>query len=261
MKGFLQEYGIIMVVVAVVLGMLAFGKTGYAKSIQDAILGSTDHIVETGENIVPKPLKAGTVIGIKTYKYSTSPSKYIVLEEKGMDKYLVLQYANPIATQITNDFSGIYEGSAMDNGLENEIYNNKFSDNLKSAIQIANIKQSSYSNQSPNSKHDTGPNGETYNTISRHVFAPSVDEIGNLVDLNNPDKVNKLLDDLGTWHFWTRDSYYNKSDNERFMSVSKENGGPLYPTYPTGGNSDRLWAFVIDLSKIDYTEVGHVDYK
>lgn len=54
MKGFLQEYGIIMVVVAVVLGMLAFGKTGYAKSIQDAILGSADHIVETGENITKK---------------------------------------------------------------------------------------------------------------------------------------------------------------------------------------------------------------
>lgn len=260
MKGFLQEYGIIMVVVAVVLGMLAFGKTGYAKSIQEAILGSADHIVETGENIVPKPLKAGTVIGIKTHKYSTIPSKYIVLEEKDMDKYLVLQYDDPWTTQITKDFSGIYEGSTMDNSLENDVYN-QFSDSLKLAIQITNIKQSSYSNQHPTSKHETGPNGETYNTISRHVFAPSVDEIGNLVDLNNPDKVDKLLDDLGTYHFWTRDSYYNKRESYRFMSVIKENGGPLYPTYPNGGNSDRLWAFVIDLSKINYTEVGHVDYK
>ena len=54
MKGFLQEYGVIMVVVAVVLGMLTFGKTGYAKGIQDAILGSADHIVETGQNITKK---------------------------------------------------------------------------------------------------------------------------------------------------------------------------------------------------------------
>lgn len=54
MKGFLQEYGVIMVVVAVVLGMLTFGKTEYAKGIQDAILGSAGHIVETGQNITKK---------------------------------------------------------------------------------------------------------------------------------------------------------------------------------------------------------------
>lgn len=54
MKGFLEEYGLIIVVVAVILLMLLFGKSGYAKSIQNAILGSADHIVETGENITKK---------------------------------------------------------------------------------------------------------------------------------------------------------------------------------------------------------------
>lgn len=83
MKGFLQEYGIIMVVVAVVLGMLAFGKTGYAKSIQNAILGSANHIVETGENIVPKPVKAGDTLDIEG-------TKYIVLEERGGYQALVM---------------------------------------------------------------------------------------------------------------------------------------------------------------------------
>lgn len=56
MKGFLQEYGNIIVVVAVILLTLLFGKTGYAKSIPDAILGSANHIVETGENITKKEI-------------------------------------------------------------------------------------------------------------------------------------------------------------------------------------------------------------
>lgn len=37
MKGFLEEYGLIIVVVAVILLMLLFGKSGCAKSIQNAI--------------------------------------------------------------------------------------------------------------------------------------------------------------------------------------------------------------------------------
>ena len=82
MKGFLQEYGIVMVVVAVVLGMLTFGKTGYAKSIQDAILGSADHIVETGENITKKEVHvtAGDTLDIEG-------TKYVVLEQKETVKH------------------------------------------------------------------------------------------------------------------------------------------------------------------------------
>lgn len=85
MKGFLQEYGIIMVVVAVVLGMLAFGKTGYAKGIQDAILGSADHIVETGENITKKKVHVttGDMLDIEG-------NKYIVLEKQGNYQALVM---------------------------------------------------------------------------------------------------------------------------------------------------------------------------
>lgn len=80
MKGFLQECGIIMVVVAVVLGMLAFGKTGYAKSIQNAILGSVDHIVDTGDNITKSDkkdinFKTGDLIDI-------DGTRYVVIEQK-----------------------------------------------------------------------------------------------------------------------------------------------------------------------------------
>lgn len=78
MKGFLEEYGLIIVVVAVILLMLLFGKSGYAKSIQDAILGSADHIVETGENITKKEVNvtAGDTLDVEG-------NKYIVLEKQG----------------------------------------------------------------------------------------------------------------------------------------------------------------------------------
>ena len=78
MKGFLEEYGLISVVVAVILLMLLFGKSGYAKSIQDAILGSADHIVETGENITKKEVNvtAGDTLDVEG-------NKYIVLEKQG----------------------------------------------------------------------------------------------------------------------------------------------------------------------------------
>ena len=51
--------------------MLLFGKTGYAKSIQDAILGSANHIVNTGENITKKEInvKTGDVLMTEGNKY------------------------------------------------------------------------------------------------------------------------------------------------------------------------------------------------
>lgn len=62
MKGFLQEYGIIMVVVSVVLGMLTFGKTGYASGIQDGILGGTNHILKVGQNITKDDVEPSSML-------------------------------------------------------------------------------------------------------------------------------------------------------------------------------------------------------
>ena len=119
MKGFLQEYGIIMVVV---LGMLAFGKTGYAKGIQDAILGSVDHIVETGENITKKEInvKTGDVLMIEG-------NNYIVLEKKSSDNYLVIASEGiqgyPFQSMIRFDYQNIniYEGCDIDTYLKKRL--------------------------------------------------------------------------------------------------------------------------------------------
>ena len=260
MKGFLEEYGLIIVVVAVILLMLLFGKTGYAKGIQDAILGSADHIVETGENITKEEVHvtAGDTLDIEG-------TKYLVLEQKENSQALVMttdsirdkkfqaSYDSNTRLRPDGQNANTYEDSEIDNYLEKNWYNS-LSSTVKVAIQTTNIKQASYSDNSPDAKQQTGYNGQIYNTISRHVYLPSVDELGKAVDLKNRDEVKAFLN--GT-NIWTRDSckysaylveylypYYGK-----LLGYNVSESGGVHP------------AFVIDLSKVDYKVAGHTDYK
>lgn len=147
-----------------------------------------------------------------------------------------------------------YEGSEIDNYLENNWYNS-LSSTMKTAIQPTSIKQASYAEfYDLDSKQETGPNGQVYNTISRHAFLPSVSEIGKVVDLENKNKVKTFLNGA---YIWIRDSYRNTGFYAEFLSsdyysLRTNNVNSVYGVRP---------AFVIDLSKVDYTEVEHVDYK
>lgn len=267
MKGFLEEYGLIIVVVAVILLMLLFGKTGYAKSIQDAILGSTNHIVETGENITKGlDVKASDILNIEG-------TKYIVLESNG-DNALVMtadnigkstkrkfqaNYDNNTYLRTDGQKANTYEGSDIDKYLENTWYKG-LSTKMQNAIQVSNIKQASYArHQDTDSKQETGYNGQVYNTISRHVYLPSVSEIGKVVNLKNRDKVKAFLEITRiNVSIWTRDSYQGEAyEVELLESYS---GGYMCANYVDFDYYVRP-AFVIDLSKVDYTEAGHVDYK
>lgn len=131
----------------------------------------------------------GTVLNIDGIEYMT-------VERKESGKYLVMTTRNieNRSFQSTNredmECQNVYEGSEIDVYLENEWYNN-LSSAMKVSIQSNNIKQVSYIQTFDNSniKDETGYTGEPYNTISRHVFLPSVEEIGCITDLKNPDKV------------------------------------------------------------------------
>ncbi len=126
---------------------------------------------------------------------------------------------------------------------------------MQNAIQLTNIKQASYARYNdPDSKQETGPSGQVYNTISRHVFLPSVSEIGKVVDLKNSDKVKAFLNRTD---IWTRDSSQEYDGVAVYLNAYY---GSLSRTSVNYDNGVRP-AFVIDLSKVDYTEAGHVDYK
>lgn len=330
MKGFIQEYGNIIVVVAVILLMLLFGKTGFAKNIQDAILGSANHIVEKGESITDK--ETGDILEIEG-------KKYIVMSKKDKDTYLVISGENigniqfqpnqdgngnyyDIGKWNENDLqtnrhdgqnSNVYEDSYIDKYLETTYYNN-LPEELKKAIVSTQIKQVSYANTGSNNKwrwltkntnpvspdgtsnwfynegtlknpkyvrwdkvttpdgeggiyplkywtkQEKGYGGQSYNTITRHVYLPSVEEISNLVDLNDANKIYAFLKGTNNslYHMWLRDASSGSPRSAMTLNFLNHSLYDNNVTYPWIGVRP---AFTVDLSKIDYTEVGHVDYK
>lgn len=107
---------------------------------------------------------------------------------------------------------------------------------------------------------EKGYNNTTYNTISRHVFLPSVEEVSNLVDLNNANKVYNFLKGTNNSvnHMWFRGS---NSSSPRY-AVDLNYG---IRSMDSGSVTDT-WrgvrpVFVIDLSKVNYTVTGTVNYK
>lgn len=120
---------------------------------------------------------------------------------------------------------------------------------LKAAIQTTSIKQASYATDNdPDSKQETGYNGQVYNTISRHAFLPSVSEIGKVVDLKNPDKVKAFLNGE---YIWTRDSSLDRADlveelDASFISLTNRCVDNTIGARP---------AFVVDLSGVNYSVV------
>lgn len=255
MKGFLQEYGIIMVVVAVVLGMLAFGKSGFSKNIQEAILGSTNHIVETGENITDN-LEVGTVIEI-------DGDNYIVMKKMGNGQYFMGTQRTVIKknyqSSVRTDGRALntYENSTIDNYLEKEWYPS-LSGEMQNAIQPIKIKQSSYDlkNGKWSFKEDV-PFGQTYNTLTRHAFVPSVEELSYIVDFSQPNKVRSYAQ---ADYLWFRDSFYSNAKNALNINMA---GGTLN-SYQVDWGEDYIGvrpSFVLNVSQVNYKKVGEVNYK
>lgn len=187
-------------------------------------------------------------------------TKYVVLEQKENNQALVMTASSIGNKAFQSSYDGntylrtdgqnanTYEGSEIDNYLENDWYNS-LSSTMKSAIQPTSIKQASYATYNdPDSKQETGYNGQVYNTISRHAFLPSVREIGKVVDLKNPDKVKAFLNGD---YLWTRDSCQGDAHYVEYLSAYR---GSLDFGYVDRARGVRP-AFVIDLSQVNYSVV------
>lgn len=217
--------------------------------------------------------------------------------------YKVGTYETPNETRPDGQYSNTYEGSYIDNYLENTWYK-QLPDKLQKAIQATDIKQVAYNNTSSNPKwrwsgtdwyynegtienpkwviynkanipddaqgaypmngwkySEKGYNYATYNTISRHVFLPSVEEVSNLVYLNNANKVYNFLKGTNNslYHMWFRDSNSSSPRSTVYLIYANRSmdSSTGYVTYAWVGVRP---AFVVDLSKIDYTVTGSVNY-
>lgn len=181
-------------------------------------------------------------------------TKYVVLEERENNQALVMTASSignkvfQVGARSDNQYLNTYEGSEVDNYLENNWYNS-LSSTMKAAIQTTSIKQASYTTYNdPDSKQETGYDGQVYNTISRHAFLPSVSEIGKAVDLKNPDKVKAFLN--GT-DIWTRDSH---QDRAIYAECLNSDSGSLTSNLVLNACGARP-AFVVDLSQVNYSVV------
>ena len=266
----------------------------------------------------------GTVLEIEGMKFivmaQTDDDTYMLIDGESLGNmqyqpnvdsdgnYKVGTYEEPNEKRPDGLYSNTYEGSYIDNYLENTWYK-QLPEKLQKAILATDIKQAAYNNTSSNPKwrwfdpnggsngdwyynegttenpkwviwykanfpddaqgayplncwkySEKGYNNTTYNTISRHVFLPSVEEVSNLVDLNNANKVYNFLKGTNNSvnHMWFRDSNSSSPRHAMHLSCSIRSLHDDYVTSPWLGVRP---AFTVDLSTVSASVVDSVNYK
>ena len=267
----------------------------------------------------------GTVLEIEGMKFivmsQTDDDTYMLIDGESLGNiqyqpnvdsdgnYKVGTYETPDEKRPDSQYSNTYEGSYIDNYLENTWYK-QLPEKLQKAIQATDIKQAAYNNTSSNPKwryfdpnggssydwyynegttenpkwvrydkanypedaqgayplncwkqSEKGYNNTTYNTISRHVFLPSVEEVSNLVDLNNANKVYNFLKGTNNSvnHMWFRDS--NSSSPRNAMDLNYDFRSMHSIHYVTIRWVGVRPAFTVDLSTVSASVVDSVNYK
>lgn len=266
----------------------------------------------------------GTVLEIEGMKFivmaQTDDDTYMLIDGESLGNiqyqpnvdsdgnYKVGTYETPNEKRPDGQYSNTYEGSYIDNYLENTWYK-QLPEKLQKAIQATDIKQAAYNNTSSNPKwryfdpnggssydwyynegttenpkwvrydkanypedaqgayplncwkySEKGYNNTTYNTISRHVFLPSVEEVSNLVDLNNANKVYNFLKGTNNSvnHMWFRDSISSSPRNALILYCDIRS---MYYDSVTSTWIGVRPAFTVDLSTVSVSVVDSVNYK
>lgn len=266
----------------------------------------------------------GTVLEIEGMKFivmaQTDDDTYMLIDGESLGNiqyqpnvdsdgnYKVGTYETPNEKRPDGQYSNTYEGSYIDNYLENTWYK-QLPDKLQKAILVTDIKQAAYNNTLSNPKwrwfdpnggssndwyynegttenpkwvvyykanfpedaqgayplncwkySEKGYNNTTYNTISRHVFLPSVEEVSNLVDLNNANKVYNFLKGTNNSvnHMWFRDSNFSSPRYAMILDYGLRSMCNYNVTYPWIGVRP---AFTVDLSTVSVNVVDSVKYK
>lgn len=266
----------------------------------------------------------GTVLEIEGMKFivmaQTDDDTYMLIDGESLGNiqyqpnvdsdgnYKVGTYETPDEKRPNGQYSNTYEGSYIDNYLENTWYK-QLPEKLQKAIQATDIKQAAYNNTSSNPKwrwfdpnggsngnwyynegttenpkwviyykasfpddaqgayplncwkySEKGYNNTTYNTISRHVFLPSVEEVSNLVDLNNANKVYSFLKGTNNSvnHMWFRDSNSSSPRSAMYLDYDYRSVDSDSVTSTWIGVRP---AFTVDLSTVSASVVDSVNYK
>lgn len=140
-----------------------------------------------------------------------SDTKYLVMSMDFIDARIFQGYTSPFSTRDDGKIINAYNGSDIDKFLEN-IYQ-KMPQNIKNAIVPVEIQQDVYIKKGTMLKRNREipaySKVSSSGSIVRHIFLPSIEEIGNAIDLDDEDTVLDFLheagDSLRHKDIWTRD--------------------------------------------------------
>lgn len=271
MDGFFDKYGRVIIIAVAICFVLLY-LTPMRNVVGSSINGFAGNFAnKVGESLGTVKMPDGrgndgsweTPDGIEAGKWiKIDGETYIIMKQTGDNKFSVYKYVGPNDFKILGpafndsakgkDSFNIYEGSDIDNYLEKTWYPS-LSDKLKNAIELAEITQASYNLKSDkaeldiNNKYNTNFKGQKYNTLKRHVYLPSVEDLskitGSIVTANTRDAIHSCND-----KYFQYTSMYNM-----FTYTNGHSDGSAIPINPRFYMSP---AFIVDLSKVDYELVN-----
>lgn len=188
-----------------------------------------------------------------------SDTKYLVMSMDFIDARIFQEYTSPFSTRDDGKIINTYNGSNIDNFLEG-LYQ-KMPQSIKNAIIQIEIQQDVYVKKGTMVKRNREipayKKVSSSDSIVRHIFLPSIEEIGNAIDLDDEDTVLDFLheagDSLRHKDIWTRDRllFGEESWNtntavmtimQHFCSAFFDDVQMIHGVRP---------AFVVDISKLN----------
>lgn len=188
-----------------------------------------------------------------------SDTKYLVMSMDFIDARIFQEYTSPFSTRDDGKIINAYNGSNIDNFLEG-LYQ-KMPQSIKNAIIQIEIQQDVYVKKGTMVKRNREIPAyrkvSSSDSIVRHIFLPSIEEVGNAVDLDDEDTVLDFLyeagDRLRHKDIWTRDRLLFGEENwntntavmtimQHFCSVFFDDAQMTHGVRP---------ALVVDVSKLN----------
>lgn len=264
MDGFFDKYGRVIIIAVAICFVLLY-LTPMRNVVGSSINGFAGNFAnKVGESLGTVKMPDGKGIdgtwetpdGIEVGKgIKIDGTSYRIIKQTGNNKFLVCRYMNLKTVPRFNDSKkgkddyNIYEGSDIDNYLEKTWYPS-LSEQLRDAIELSEIKQSSYELEGTQgkvnieNKYDTNYKGQKYNILKRHVYLPSVEDIKD-TEAIEPNTKN------------TRDAIHSCNDKyilfygfdaHIFIYTTGYPGGVV----PLDSPMNMCATFIVDLSKVDY---------
>ena len=154
-----------------------------------------------------------------------SDTKYLVMSMDFVDARIFQKYTLPLSIRDDGKVINTYNGSNIDEFLEN-MYQ-EMPQNIKNAIILVEIQQDEYIEEGTMVKRNREipaySKVSSSESIIRHIFLPSIEEVGKAIDLDDEGTVLDFLHEAGDslWRkdIWTRDKLISDGDNTAVMTI------------------------------------------